>query len=56
MGSRIGTQRTFQTVVAHEDELREVLTTSALFGDVAWEEAVLSDIISELETVVVEGR
>jgi NTE family protein len=55
VGSSIGTQRTFQTVVAHEDELREVLTTSALFGDVAWEEAVLSDIIRELETVVVKG-
>ena len=41
--------------MAHEDELREVLSTSALFGDVAWDEAVLQDLVSEFVTVVVKG-
>ena len=39
--ARVSTSPEFDRVTTHGDELREVLSTSALFGDGAWEEAVL---------------
>jgi predicted acylesterase/phospholipase RssA/CRP-like cAMP-binding protein len=41
--------------VAPVDELREVLTTSSLLGDARWDEAVVRDLVAELETVVVHS-
>ena len=45
----------YATVAARAGELRQVLTTSALFGDAAWEEEVLADVVAQLTTVVVRS-
>jgi NTE family protein len=45
----------YTTVEASAPELRDVLVTSAVFGDAAWEDEVLADIIAELTTVVVRS-
>jgi len=45
----------YATVEARAEELRDVLVTSALFGDAAWEDDVLDDIVAELTMVVVRG-
>ena len=39
----------YATVEASAAELREVLVTSAIFGDAAWEDDVLADVIAELD-------
>ena len=53
--ARVGTSPEFDRVTTHGDELREVLSTSALFGDATWDEAVLQDLVAEFVTVVVKG-
>ena len=45
----------YTTVDASAAELRDVLVTSAVFGDAAWEDEVLADIIGELATVIVRS-
>ena len=45
----------YATVEASAAELREVLVTSAIFGDAAWEDDVLADVIAELAMVVVRS-
>jgi predicted acylesterase/phospholipase RssA/CRP-like cAMP-binding protein len=45
----------YATIAAREDELREALTASALFGDSAWEEDVLADVVAQLSPVVLRA-
>ena len=45
----------YAQVAARAEELRDVLVTSRLFGDAAWEEEVLVDVVSELAEVVVRS-
>jgi predicted acylesterase/phospholipase RssA/CRP-like cAMP-binding protein len=42
----------YATVEARAAELRDVLVTSTLFGDAAWEDEVVADIVAELTTVL----
>jgi predicted acylesterase/phospholipase RssA/CRP-like cAMP-binding protein len=44
-----------EAVAAHEDELRDALMTSALFGRADWDEAAIREIAGEFETIVVKG-
>ena len=55
MGPSPGASGGYAPVAARADELREVLVTSRLFGDAAWEEEVLADVVSELAEVVVRS-
>jgi predicted acylesterase/phospholipase RssA/CRP-like cAMP-binding protein len=51
----LSAEGTYATVEAEAAELRDVLVTSALFGDAAWPEDVVADVVSELTTVVVRS-
>jgi predicted acylesterase/phospholipase RssA/CRP-like cAMP-binding protein len=54
----------YATVEARAEELRDVLVTSTLFGEAAWDDDVVADIVAELamvlvrsgEVIVVEGE
>jgi predicted acylesterase/phospholipase RssA/CRP-like cAMP-binding protein len=45
----------YATVEARAAELRDVLVTSSLFGDAAWADDVLADVVAELTTVLVRS-
>jgi len=45
----------YATVEARAADLREVLVSTAVFGDGAWEADVVGDIIAELQTVLVRS-
>jgi predicted acylesterase/phospholipase RssA/CRP-like cAMP-binding protein len=53
MRPSISASGAYATIAAREGELREALTASALFGDSAWEEDLLADVVAQLSPVVV---
>lgn len=55
VGASLSASGAYATVEARAGELRDVLVTSAVFGDAAWEEEVVADVVAELTTVVVRS-